>query len=87
MTAWPPNLDYVKSLADDVSERSLFGSLSTTLASQTREVVEELRLARAVVQAVAILGDGNGINADAIEQVRSAMNAYEARYGKAEATA
>jgi hypothetical protein len=84
MNDWPPNLDYVRGLADDVSERSLFGSLSTTLANQTRNVVEELRLARPVVEAVAALGDGNGISADAIEQVRGAMNAYEARYGKRE---
>jgi hypothetical protein len=82
MTEWPPNLDYVKGLADDVSERSLFGSLSTSLASQTRDVVEELRLARAVIRAIAQLGDADGISTELIAAVRDAMKVYEARYGK-----
>jgi|GEM_PF-2510168 len=79
MTDWPPNLDYVKSLADDVSERSLFGSLSTSLASQTRDVVEELRLARAVIRAVA---DPGCVTMPPPRSVRDAMAAYELRYGK-----
>jgi len=82
MTTWTPNLDYVKGLADEVSERSLFGSLSTTLANQTRDVVEELRLARPVVAAVAELEHADGINGVLIKAIRDALDAYQARYGK-----